>query len=991
MRFLQLNLNHCEAAQDLIEQTVRESRTDVAILSEPYRCLNRAQWEADRTGKAAIWTCGKCNFEERMEKSETGFVRAKVNGVHVYSCYAPPSLKIEEFEDFLDRLVRDVRGRSPVVIGGDFNAWAVDWGSLRTDRKGQAVLEALSSLDLVLLNSGTSPTFSRGAASSIVDLTFISSCLARDSANWKVTDICTLSDHRAIMWDVRCKQKRRGPTPKKSNATGWKVDMFEEDVFRLAMEDATIEEGNATEKMESLMAKVTDACDVTMPRKRENNHHPPVYWWNDTIVTLRGEYHKARRKSQRARGKSTHAALEEKYKEASSKLTKAIKNSKKQCWNELLSIVDDDPWGRPYKVVMQRLKTQPMSTPTDPQVLRNIVSTLFPQQQEHDYHIEEVEGETIPPITAEELAKAARKIKSRKAPGLDGIPNVAIKTAIREVPEVFTDLYNRCLKEGTFPKKWKKQRLVLIRKPEKLTDDPSSFRPLCMLDTGGKVLERIVHNRIEAAVEDALADNQYGFRKSRSTLDAVNLVVNTAKNATSGARWKRGAKKYCLVATLDIKNAFNSARWDCIWDALNRLSVPQYLKRIVMNYLSDRILIYDTEEGPQEYKVTGGVPQGSVLGPLLWNIMYDGLLKLTIPDGAKLVAFADDVAVVITAKHLEEVNSIFEETLVQIQRWMSSVGLKLAEHKTEAVLITSRKIRETITLSVGEHTITSQPYIRYLGVLIDARLSFKQHVEHASNKAANVAVALSRLMPNVGGPRQKRRTLLASVITSVMTYAIAIWSEAMKIEEYRKKAAAVCRLSALRVSCAFRTVSEDAACVIAGMAPIEVLAEERRALYQQGRLPLASQRNLRTQERQSSTERWQMKWNTSSKGRWTFRLIPQLDRWVNRRHGEVNYYLTQLISGHGCFRAYLHKYKHEDSPECPTCRGEEEDAEHVFFRCPRFSAPRREVEDALNSQVTPENLIEEMLASPTGWEAVSSFAAEVLKELRREERARNTI
>ena len=249
------------------------------------------------------------------------------------------------------------------------------------------------------------------------------------------------------------------------------------------------------------------------------------------------------------------------------------------------------------------------------------------------------------------------------------------------------------------------------------------------------------------------------FGRGRSTLDAIDLVVSTAKEAISGTRWKGGKKKYCLVATLDIKNAFNSARWDCIMEALVKMQVPGYLRRMVASYFTDRVLKYDTEIGPKEYHVTGGVPQGSVLGPLLWNIMYDGLLKLAMPSEARLVAFADDVAVVIVAKHLVEINLIFDITFGRISRWMDTVGLKLAEHKTEAVLITSRKRIETITLQVGNHEITSQPYLRYLGVMIDAGLKFKQQAEHVGTKASGVRVILSRLMPNVGGPKQRRRRL----------------------------------------------------------------------------------------------------------------------------------------------------------------------------------------------------------------------------------------
>ena len=110
----------------------------------------------------------------------------------------------------------------------------------------------------------------------------------------------------------------------------------------------------AEEGVEDVLQKVTSACDAATPRRGNGNPHKPVYRWSDRIAQLRAKYHKARRLSERARGKPTFHELEEKFKLAWSKLTKAIKHSKRQSWTELLGVVDEDPWGRPYKIVIAR-------------------------------------------------------------------------------------------------------------------------------------------------------------------------------------------------------------------------------------------------------------------------------------------------------------------------------------------------------------------------------------------------------------------------------------------------------------------------------------------------------------------------------------------------------------------------------------------------------------------------------------------------------------
>jgi len=156
-----------------------------------------------------------------------------------------------------------------------------------------------------------------------------------------------------------------------------------------------------------------------------------------------------------------------------------------------------------------------------------------------------------------------------------------------------------------------------------------------MLNTTGKIFERLICTHLEKELDQlrALSDHQFGFRRKRSTIDAIQPVTQLAANAIEGERWLGGSKEYCLVCTLDVKNAFNSANWNLVLQALHRMGISNYLIDLVADYFKDRVLTYSSDVGVHEYLVTGGVSQGSVLGPILWNVMYDEILRQVLPAG----------------------------------------------------------------------------------------------------------------------------------------------------------------------------------------------------------------------------------------------------------------------------------------------------------------------------------------------------------------------
>ena len=828
--------------------------------------------------------------------------------------------------------------------------------------------------------------FSSRGTGSIIDVTLASQAASKSIKNWKVLNIYSASDHNYISFTVDQKERSRSvPNTRKR----WNIRRLNKQKFTVSLEEARllcelesswIGETQSVDDMVATATKIVSAaCDVSMPKVVQNNGRNPKYWWNDKIKEARNECTRAWRRSVRSRGDEELKRL---HVEAKKSLRKEIRQSKKNSWKDLLKDIDNDPWGLAYRIVRKRLRVrQDIPELNDPEFVERIIRDLFPEQirEKRDRPTDFVFDEEDL-FTMDELREEVRSLKSNKAPGPDNIPNEVLKIVVDTCPDVLLNVFNACLRQGVFPRAWKVQNLVLLRKGDKPVNEPSSYRPLGLLDTMGKLLEALILRRMRKILERKYSDRQYGFRKGRSTVDAILAVLDVVREGKKKTGKRHG---FCAVIALDIRNAFNSARWIDFMRSLIEKGVPEYLLRIVDDYLDERKVVY----GNIEVDMTGGATQGSKMGPDLWDSSYDEFLEMPLPENSVIFGFADDSLLLCWSDDERILEMNVNTSLFLMKRWMDSKGLQLAIQKTEAILVTDRRVFRVPEIVLGTERIEWKKHLRYLGVELDTKLKFAPHILKATGKALQTAAQLGRLMPNMEGPSQWKRRILCSSAHSQMLYAAPIWADALaKNQTLRSKVLSVQRILAMRVTSAYRTIATSSVLVLAGTPPADLLALECRDRYAELKKYTAEERTPALKERtrkavrKTLEEGWQERWDSETTGRWTHVLIPNISSWMNRGHGQVNFYLTQALSGHGCFRAYLKRFKRSSQSSCHFCESEMDDAEHTLFHCHKWREPRECLQQELGRRLRPSNMVCMMLESQEKWRCISDFIVRVMKE-----------
>ena len=401
------------------------------------------------------------------------------------------------------------------------------------------------------------------------------------------------------------------------------------------------------------------------------------------------------------------------------------------------------------------------------------------------------------PTTPIEIESIIKEFDSSKSVGPNSLPPKLLKYIAPIVSKPISDICNKSFQQGTFPKSLKLSKINPIHKKDSKLDI-SNYRPISLLSNVNKIIEKLMFNRLYTFLEDhkCIYNLQFGFRKNHSTNHAILSIIEKIQDAIKN-------NKFAIGIFIDLQKAFDTVNHSILLKKLNHYGIQSITNKWFESYLTNRQQFVSINGHNSDYSITKhGVPQGSVLGPLLFLIYINDLH--TCIKNSRTFHFADDTNLLFTPSHSNFLRKLNVD-LKSLNHWLMANKISLNSSKTELIIFREPNTPlPNLKIKINGVNLNPKSQIKYLGLIMDEHLTFKPHINilNAKLKRANNLLAISRhyLSPNL------LKQIYYAQFHSHLSYGCQIWGS----KTYNTAQISILQNKALRImSFADRHASAD--------------------------------------------------------------------------------------------------------------------------------------------------------------------------------------
>lgn len=395
----------------------------------------------------------------------------------------------------------------------------------------------------------------------------------------------------------------------------------------------------------------------------------------------------------------------------------------------------------------------------------------------------------LAPTTKGEIMGCIRGLKRNKAPGIDGMTSEMMQEITHEISDPLAYLMNRCMETGVCPSAFK---VSVVRPVLKRGDtlDVNNYRPISLITSFAKIFENLIKSRLTSFLEkySILYNNQYGFRVGRNTADAL---AELSKFIYSSMNISRPS----LAVFLDLAKAFDTVSHTLLLEKLESVGIRGHAHKLLTSYLSERLQCVQIGNFKSSMRVMrSGVPQGTIIGPLLFVIYMNDLFS--IDTAGQIRSFADDTVIFYEDTCWEKLRDKVQEDLINVTSWLGSNLLTINFDKTMYVPFACKESSlpkyEIITIkqNTDVHIIRPSKHFKYLGVNFDSHLRWDKHADDLVKRLRSLTFlfrSLSHILRT-----EELRLVYFGLVESLLRYGIIAWGGLLnvhmkKIETVQKK------------------------------------------------------------------------------------------------------------------------------------------------------------------------------------------------------------